>query len=401
MQFRIWGSATVLAGGLALAVAGGSAGAPAGSELESYERAPGGETDDARDPSGTRPPATTSANRAKPRKLHRAETRIGPLDTAQRDHLYAGPEDALTPTEVHYVKSNEIRHDVWIPYIRDVGGAYVGVGADQNYTLIGAARSEFVFLLDIDQRVVDLHRVYERLIEASATPATLLARFEPRAEAATCELLRASFSREPAAIRTRLVNGYRVARETVRRHLAHVSRRRHASESSSWLSHAGYYQHIRSLYHNDRVRIMGGDLTGARTMSTVATNARALGALIEVLYLSNAEEYFKYNRQYRANIAGLPSSRQGVALRTIYSKKWEHAARLWNYQVHHLRDFQRRMVASGSRSRTTMLGLAARDKVLERTTETKGLSRVATQPPAPVPVPVPVPDGLAERSVQR
>jgi hypothetical protein len=47
------------------------------------------------------------------------------------------------------------------------GGAYLGVGSDQNYTVAAAARSELMFLSDIDRSVVDLHRVYEVLIEAS------------------------------------------------------------------------------------------------------------------------------------------------------------------------------------------------------------------------------------------
>ncbi|HEY8378164.1 MAG TPA: hypothetical protein VIK91_16830, partial [Nannocystis sp.] len=85
----------------------------------------------------------------------------------------AGPEDILEKTPIHYVKSNEVRHDVFFPYVAGKGGAYIGVGSDQNYTVAAAAGSELMFLLDIDQSVVDLHRCYEPLIEASPDPRTL------------------------------------------------------------------------------------------------------------------------------------------------------------------------------------------------------------------------------------
>lgn len=298
-------------------------------------------------------------------------------DPDQRRRLtFIGGEDDLAPTEIHYVKSNEVRHDVWFPALAELGGIYIGVGADQNYTLIAAADSEIAFLLDIDQRVVDIHRVYEALIEAAETPDALMAWFGEGASDDAIATIERHFAEAPEADRVRYVRSYRAARETLRRHLEHVGARRADDQPSTWLSNPVWYAKIRQRFVDDRIRSMGGDLTGPTTMQTIAANARALGHPVRVLYLSNAEEYFQYTPQFRTNVQAMPGDDKSLALRTIYSDDWEHAARLWNYQLQPLADFQRRLDDESIRSRNPMLRAARRDGVVERKTETKGLSRV-------------------------
>ncbi|MCA9685702.1 MAG: hypothetical protein KC457_26230, partial [Myxococcales bacterium] len=105
-----------------------------------------------------------------------------PLSAEQMAIFHAGDEEERINTPEHYVKTNERRHDVWFPYIADKRGAYIGVAADQNYTLIAVAKSELVFLMDLDWRVAELHRAYEVLIEASETPQALHQRFHASSE---------------------------------------------------------------------------------------------------------------------------------------------------------------------------------------------------------------------------
>ncbi|TPV92285.1 MAG: hypothetical protein B7733_26575 [Myxococcales bacterium FL481] len=301
-------------------------------------------------------------------------------DAIPRELIFKGAEDKLEPTETHYVKTNEVRHDVWFSALAERGGVYVGVGADQNYTLIAASRSRVAFLLDIDQRVVDIHRVYEALIEHAPTPDDLLALFAADTKDRALDILQGHVADEPPADRVRYLRSYRAARETLRRHLGHVRGRKTSQGPSSWLSNPTWYDAIRRMFREDRIRSMAGDLAGTRSMQTIAANARAMNLPVRVLYLSNAEEYFRYTTQFRNNVRALPGDEHSLVLRTIYSDDWEHAARLWNYQLQPLSDFQRRLAAPQNRSRNPMLRRAARDGVVERTTETKGLSRVAMSP---------------------
>jgi hypothetical protein len=302
----------------------------------------------------------------------------GPITDDQRAILHAGDEEDRITTPMHYVQTNERRHDVWFPYLVDKRGIHVGVAADQNYTLIGVAKSEFVFLMDLDWRVSELHRAYEVLIEASEDPQTLHQRFHEDSADASVELIEQALrgSVDDARLR-QIVTSWRGARETVYRHLAKVITRTEAGANTSWLSNPEYYAHIRKLYQNDRVRFLVGDLTGPNTLQTIAKASEGLGLPVTVVYLSNAEEYYDYTSQYRANIKALPANESSIVLRTIYSKEWVHADSLWNYQVQPLADYKARLDDPKLTRRTRMLAAVDKEGVLEKDAGgIKGLSRV-------------------------
>lgn len=305
---------------------------------------------------------------------------LAPLTPEQRATLLAGPEDTLVKTPIHYMKSNEVRHDVFFPYVAGKGGAYVGVGSDQNYTIAAAAGSELMFLLDIDQSVVDLHRCYEPLIEASPDPETLFRRWSAEGAAESLKLIEDAYADLPEAERKRIVRLYKAARETVYIHLDHVIKRKRDGAPTGWLSNPELYAHVRRLFQADRVRMMAGDLTGPSALQSVGAAARALGVPVRVVYFSNAEEYFDYTAQFVANVEVLPADPDAVVLRTIYSKKWVHADQLWAYQVQPLSDFRARLGERKNRSRKHMLRFAELDGTLDKETGVKGLSLIGLAP---------------------
>jgi hypothetical protein len=333
----------------------------------------------------TPPPSPTPPPASPPEPVARAQDPtpgpLTPLTAEQRTLLRAGPEDPLTPTPIHYMKSNEVRHDVWFPYIAGKGGALLGVGSDQNYTLAAVARSEFLFLADIDQSVADLHRNYEVLIEASPDPASLVEKFQASATESSIALLTAAYADLPEPERRRLIRLYRNARETVRIHVERVIKRKQDGEPTTWLSDATLYDHIRAMFLADRVRPMAGNLIGPNSLQTAATAARALGTTIRVVYFSNAEEYFMYVPQFVANVEALPVDDGTVVLRTIYSKEWVHADQLWAYQVQPMSDYKARLARRVS-GRNSLLVKVAADGTLNKETGTKGLSLIS-MPVAP------------------
>ena len=301
----------------------------------------------------------------------------GPISADQEKILWAGDEETRITTPEHYVKTNERRHDVWFPYIADKRGIYVGVAADQNYTLMAVAKAEFAFLVDLDWRVTELHRAYEILIEASEDPATLHNRFLAKNEEESVKLIEDGMADLDPDIRRQAIISWRAARETVYLHLQNVIARDQDGVATSWLSNPDLYAHVRKLYLNDRIRMLVGDLTGPKTLQTVASAAKGLGLPIQVLYLSNAEEYYDYTAQYRSNIGAFEIADDSVILRTIYNKKWVHADALWNYQVQPLADYQARLTDKKNTGRNSMLRYAESDKQLERNNaQVNGLSRV-------------------------
>lgn len=303
-----------------------------------------------------------------------------PLTAEQRAAFLAGDADAPIPVEIHYVQSNETRHDLFFDYVADKGGAYVGVGSDQNFTIMAVQRAEYAFLMDIDYRVVDLQRMYAVLIVAHDTPRALVDAWHAKNEATTRALLDERLADLDEKARGRLLRGFATARETVYRHLERVIARNRDGKPSTWLADADNYAHVRAMYQTGRVRMMPGNLAGETSLRTVGAACKALGTPVHALYMSNAEEYFKYIPAFVANIEALPTDDAGVVLRTIYNKKWVHAD-LWAYQVQPLDDFRTRLGDKKNRSRNPMLRYAEIDGQLDKDTGLEGLTLVALQRP--------------------
>jgi hypothetical protein len=320
-------------------------------------------------PPAEAPPPAEAAEAAAPV----ADAGPGPLTAEQRAALLAGDEERIFSKREHFTISNEYRHDLWFPYLRGLGGAYVGVASDQNYTLMAVARSEVGYLIDLDRQVVRLHRVYMALIAASADPAAFVARFG--ADAATVRetraLLTAGLADLPARDREAALEFVELHREELRAYLQTVARARRGEVGVTWLADPEMYAYVRRLVEGGRLRPINGNLLGKTAMPTIAASAAKLGLPVKVLYLSNAEEYLYYTPQFATNVRALPAAPDSVVLRTIHDRfaGWESHGdgdKRWNWQVQPLTDFQTRLADRKNGARTAMLERATRDGAIER-----------------------------------
>lgn len=296
---------------------------------------------------------------------------LPPLSAAGRAALLAGPEERIVSRREHFTVSNEYRHDLWFPYLRGLGGAYVGVASDQNYTLMAVARSEVGYLLDLDRQVVRLHRVYMALIAASPGPDDFLTRFDEAVQAETRALIEAGLSDMSERDRIDAQRFIEDNRAALREYLGTVRASRRGEQGVTWLSDPELYTYIREMVAGGRLRPINGNLAGKTAMATIAASARELGLAVKLLYLSNAEEYLFYTPEFVANVRALPVVPDSVVLRTIHDRfvGWESPGdgdRRWNYQVHTLEDFQLRLADRKNSSRTTMLARAADEGVISR-----------------------------------
>jgi len=311
-----------------------------------------------------------------------AADRLRPLDDRERALLASGEEDPPIEVETHYIQSNETRHDLYFPYIEKIGGAYMGVGSDQNYTMAAKAGAELMFLMDIDTRVVDLHRMYAVFIPNAETPDELLRRWAEEHRLDSEAELERGLAHLDEGERRRILRGYRNGRETVYRHLLRVIGRKRDGAPTSWLSDPTLYDHVRTLYSTGRVRVMVGNLAGSASVDTVGRAARSLDIPVRTVYFSNAEEYFKYRKDFVRSIRSLAADERSMVLRTIYSQAWEHAD-LWAYQVQPLLDFQVRLGDARNRSRNPMLRYAKVEGALDPLPEKEGLTAVGIRPAEP------------------
>lgn len=247
-----------------------------------------------------------------------------PLADPVRAKLWSTPSDAepelldgVSPEKVgqHYYVSDEGHADRLREYVADAGGAYVGIGADQQYLYIGWARPEFAWTVDYDPHIVALHRIHQAFFLHAETKEQWQALWgvERRQEATAVVEALAKDRRDLRLLRKvwrAAAPRMRVRLWRLRKNLRHVA---------TYLTDGATYDFVRTLIRHGCVRPLLVDVLAARGLAGIAAAAREVGLPIRTLYLSNAEEYWSYTRQFRANIRALPHDERSRVLRTLSS----------------------------------------------------------------------------------
>jgi hypothetical protein len=237
-----------------------------------------------------------------------------------------------------YLVTNEDEQHLWEPFVRNLGGGYVGIGADQSYSLAATAQSEWVWIFDYDPQVVLVHHVLHALVREAEGPAAFVALFEeanaPRARALIAAAPLAAADRE-AALRL-----YAASRPHL---LGHYAKRLEGGVASfDWLASRERYAHVRALVEQGRVLARKGNLLTDVALPAIARAARRLGVPIRLYYTSNAEDLWPLTERYRRNVLALPFDERSLALRTVYPKMRQRGGTLpWEYHVHAVRDLRR------------------------------------------------------------
>ena len=270
-----------------------------------------------------------------------------PALSAEHQEMLRGVRPDPAPPEIvrnsHYWVSNEHNHQLWYQSVDGIGGALIGVGTDQNYLLAGWARSTLLILMDFDEKIPVIHEIYAYMFAVSATPEEFLKRWTRSYHDDSAEKLSAHFMAliEPEARREardkglgeaqskryvqrrvnrfvkERVNIYKLTRGLLWRRLSKTKKKYIKLNLPTFLSDQDQYDHIRSLWAGGRVLAIRGDLTADYTMLDIATALTSLGESLNILYLSNAEQYFKLPPTYRRNIIAQPWGDRSVALRTM------------------------------------------------------------------------------------
>lgn len=236
-----------------------------------------------------------------------------PSQASQAQWLLAPLDEPVPEARAHYLISNEARHDLFAAAIADRGGAYLGVGADQNYTLLAVSRAERAYIIDHDRKILELHRELGRRIVAAASPQALLG-----------GLLDPS-DRPPAA----LVEVWPVLAQ----HLGRVAARRHDGRATTWLGDPALYTYVRDRWRYGEIHLVQGDLVGATSMPSIVAAASARNLRFSVVYLSNVEDTLTAPERLAAHLRALPRAADAVVLRTVGGGPEPAADGLWSYEV--------------------------------------------------------------------
>ncbi|MFY0565410.1 hypothetical protein ACN28E_16425 [Archangium lansingense] len=286
------------------------------------------------------------------------------------------PADPAPPELVrdsHYWISNEDHLELFHDSVKDKGGIYLGVGSDQNYLLGAWARAELLVLMDFDQSIVDLHRIYRVVFLAAETPQEFLRLWRRESRPELRRLIEEGYpDRKERAGALRALG---TARGAVERRLDRVVEQMAKASLPCFLVDAAEYAHIRRLYQENKVFMVRGDLTARRTVSAVGQAAAQAGKKVGVLYLSNAEQYFPYDAQYRNNIRALPLDESSVVVRTSGQRGISHVkGTYYHYNTQSGSSFVAWLADAKTRDVRAMLRYAP------DTGKARGLSRLDTGP---------------------
>jgi hypothetical protein len=237
-----------------------------------------------------------------------------------------------------YLTSNEALQHVWLPWIENLGGGFVGLGADQTYSFIAAARSQWAWLFDYDPQVVRVHKIVQTLIKEYEDADAFVSAFDRKSAPLTRERLKERLAGDLEV--DAVVELFDRARGRL---FTHYLSRRNSSSRLGWLNDPARYRYIRLLVVQGRIQALKGNMLTDKALPSIAASARALGVPVRVYYPSNAEEMWSFTSQYRANVASMPFDEQSVVLRTLFNKKgpWDDEHKYWHYVVHHGLDAQR------------------------------------------------------------
>jgi hypothetical protein len=254
--------------------------------------------------------------------------------------------------------------------LRVSGGAYVGVGPDQNFSYIAAIRPSMAFLIDVRRDNLLLHLLFKALFEESGTRAEYLSRLFGRRlptppdqwRAATLDKIASQLDATPPrdedvrTLRKQIdaeIAGFGVPLSP--QDFATIDRfhRRFIEEGlslkfQSWgraprsyyptyrdllfetdrekrrgnfLNSEEDYQFVRSLQQRDLIIPVIGDLSGASALTAIGRAIRRHGDVLSAIYVSNVELYLFQDGvfpRYAENLATLPRSSRSVIIRSVF-----------------------------------------------------------------------------------
>jgi hypothetical protein len=259
------------------------------------------------------------------------------------------------------ITSNETSYQSIMPELMRVakpGGTYFGVGPEQNFTYVAALQPKIAFIFDIRRDMMLEHLMYKSVFEMSANRVEFISNlFSRRApaqltDASSVQAMFQSFSRLPAEaslaeahlaeILTRLKTAHRFTlsaadERRIRAIYMTFVREGVMNFSSSFMSpgYAGLmvtsdrngknwsflstkenFERVRAMHQKNLIVPLVGDFGGTKALRMAGQYLRNHGAVLNVFYLSNVEDYISgVWTQYVNNMASFPMDASSVLVR--------------------------------------------------------------------------------------
>jgi hypothetical protein len=273
-----------------------------------------------------------------------------------------------------FPSDNFVSNETWFQHViprltqhTGRGGAYLGVGPDQNFTYIVALRPQMAFILDIRRQNLMLHLLYKALIEQSPDRAAFLSNLfsRPRPpglgrQSGAAALVRAYAVVPPsdtlfqnqlrwvaarltqhhhftltsddlaslAAVYTAFFRGGPDIQYSIRTNpslqfptYAELIQQTDADgEPHGYLSSEEHFRALKDLEAQNLIVPIVGNFAGDKALPAVGQYLKAHGMRVTAFYVSNVEQYLFQEpagwRQFYAHLAALPVDERTTLIRS-------------------------------------------------------------------------------------
>ncbi len=283
--------------------------------------------------------------------------------------------------------SNETAYLTVVDKMRQLGasgGAYIGVGPEQNFTYIAKVRPRIAFIVDIRRQAIIQHLMLKAVFHLSSNRLQFLSRLlskpltkdAPRPDAPINDLI-TFFSKAPGDDKAYAANLDEIRKviqkdfkfsltETDQTSLGYVykSFRDEGLEIAyrfdgwrgsyfptlkelilqadqrgklgNFLVSADDYEFVRGMHRRNLIIPVVGDFGGKKALAAVGDYLRKIGLKVTAFYTSNVEQYLFEGGSFGAfanNVRKLPIDEKSLFIRAVPSRREPHPAQLPGHRI--------------------------------------------------------------------
>ena len=279
--------------------------------------------------------------------------------------------------------SNETSYLHVVDKLRELGatgGAYIGVGPEQNFTYIAKVRPRVAFIVDIRRQAMIQHLMFKAIFELASDRAQYLSLLlsrplakdkAPGADASATEILNyfsqassddLAYAANLAAIRKTIKDNFRVQlSDADQTSLAYVYKNfrsdgldiayRMEGMRGGWfptlkelieqpdqhgklgnfLATKEDYEFVRDMHRRNLIIPVVGDFAGKKALASVGNYLRKNGYTVSAFYTSNVEQYLFQGAVFNGfaeNVRKLPIDDKSLFIRAVPNTRFTHPAQL-------------------------------------------------------------------------
>jgi hypothetical protein len=284
--------------------------------------------------------------------------------------------------------SNETSYLHVVDKLRELGasgGAYIGVGPEQNFTYIAKVRPRIAFIVDIRRQAMIQHLMFKAIFQLAPDRVHYLSLLlskplpkdnSPAADASVSETL-AFIQKTPAderAYSTNLATIRKAIREDFQVQLTEadqasldyvysnfrndgldiayrmdgmrggwfptlkelIEQPDQHGKLGNFLASKDDYDFVREMHRRNLIIPVVGDFAGKKALASIAEYLRKNGYTVSAFYTSNVEQYLFQNGVFGGfaeNVRKLPINEKSLFIRAFPNQRFSHPAQVPGYRI--------------------------------------------------------------------